>query len=164
MNVIDIFIRNNKAVIIFINFSNMLPPHLAKVPVFSKLIPSKMQKPETRKKSLVTVNSPAPSSMTLMKGIAIDGALKLPVLLNIFPIQFIYLQKLIATKVMKVDYRYSDPFYKVVVTSLMHNSASLWWIQLQPEGWVVLLGPRPEEKLKWAIISEIECHELLFSI
>jgi hypothetical protein len=137
----------------------MLAPHLAKVPVFPKLIPSKTQKPGTRKKGLVTVNSPAISSMTIMKGIALDGALTLVVLSNIFPIQFIYLQKPISTKVMKVNHDHSDPFYKVVLTSLMHNSASLWWIQLQPQGWAILLGPKLNEKLKWAIISAIECHE-----
>jgi hypothetical protein len=137
----------------------MLASHLATIPSPPKLIPSKMQMPEKRKKSLVTVNSHALSSVNLMKGIATDGVFKLSVLVNIFPIQFIYLQKLISTKVMRVDYRYSDPFYKVVLTSLMHNSASLWWIQLQPQGWAILLGPKLNEKLKWAIISAIEHHE-----
>jgi hypothetical protein len=142
----------------------MLASHLAIVPSSPKLIPSKMQMPEKRKKSLVTVNYPALSSVNLMKGIATDGVFKPSVLVNIFPIQFIYLQKLISTKVMKVDYRYSDPFYKVVLTSLMHNSASLLWIQLQPQGWTALLGPKLKEKLKCAIILAIECHELSFSI
>ncbi len=112
---------------------------LAVVPVSPKLIVSQLQMSNSLKKSWI----------------------KPQALSNIFPVQFIYLQKLISTKVMKVNHGYDNSFYKVALTTLLHNSASLLWLQLQPNGWATLLGPKLNEKLKCAITSAIECHELL---
>ena len=89
--------------------------------------------------------------------------LKPQALSNIFPVQFTYLQKLVSTKVMKVNHGYDNAFYKVVLTTVLHNNASLWWLQLQPNGWITLLGPKLNKKLKFAITSAIERHELLLT-
>ena len=137
---------------------------LTLVPVSATAITPQLQISRSVKKYSRRIDAYDHSSVDLIKESDRKGMFKLPSLLNIFPIQFIYWRKLIRTKVMKANYGYSNPFYKVVLTTLMHNSASFWWLQFQSTGWVVLLGPRIGENLKRAIISAIEGHESLVSI
>jgi hypothetical protein len=132
----------------------------AVAPVPPKLIGPHLQKSSV-KELLPGTNSYDYSSSEPIGKIVINDTLKPQLLSNIFPVQFIYMQKLMSTKVIKVDHGYDHPFYKVVLTMALHNSALLWWLQLQPNGWDTLLGPKLNEKLKRAIISAILRHELL---
>jgi hypothetical protein len=83
----------------------------------------------------------------------------LPSLSKIFSIKFKYLEQIYHTKALKTAHGYGDPFYKVVLSSSFNPGASICWLQRQPQGWIMLLGPDLGEGLKNAITSAIECHE-----
>ena len=139
----------------------MLVSNIAVVPVRQKLIGSPLQISNSLKERSLEIISNTSSPNGLMKESVINGSVKPQSLSNIFPVQFVYLKKLISTKVIKVDHGYDNPFYKIALTTLLHGSASLCWLQFQPPGWVTLLGPELNKKLKWAMTSAIERYELL---
>jgi hypothetical protein len=85
----------------------------------------------------------------------------LPPLSKIFAITFSYLKQIYHTKALKAAHGDGDPFYKVVLSSGISPNASICWLQQRPQGWIILLGPDLDERLKRAITSAIECHEEL---
>ena len=138
----------------------MLVSDVANVIVSSKKILSNRLR-DAVDKNIFIHDHPISSSTTPGKDASLLKKRKLPASLNIFEIKFNYLQQPYSTKVLKVNHKYGDPFYKVVLYSNMGNRTTLYWVQFQLTRWVMLLGQELDEKLKLAITSAIESHELL---
>jgi|GEM_PF-1481505 len=139
----------------------MLDPSASKVFVSHTKSPSQVWTDKMVVKNKPTLDSSIfPGSLIEAKS-SFPKDTKLSVSPNIFEIKFIYLQQQYSTKVLKVNHKYGDQFYKVVVCSKLSYNSPLCWLQHQLKGWVVLFGKELNGKLKWAITSAIECHELL---
>jgi hypothetical protein len=80
---------------------------------------------------------------------------------KIFRVNFHYLQHAVHIKVLKVVYGGGETIYKIVLNSALSKWNNVCWLQRRLQDWVILLGPEPDEKLKLAITSAIECQEFL---
>ena len=78
---------------------------------------------------------------------------------KIFPITFSYLGHVHHTKVLKVTYSGNQSLYKVALSSSISKSASICWLEHQPQAWTVPLGHELDEKLKQAVTLAIGCQE-----
>ncbi len=79
---------------------------------------------------------------------------------TIFNITFTYLKKVIQIKVLKVDYFSGESIYKIPIGSSLSKHAQMCWLQYRLKDWSIILGHGLDEKLKSAITSAIEYHEI----
>lgn len=79
---------------------------------------------------------------------------------TIFTITLSYAGKLHHTRVMRNEYRYGDPFYKVMLNSSMNCLTPICWLRRNDSAWSILMGQDSiSAELLSAITLAIESHE-----